>query len=64
MIRLGIADDENQAYNMLIGAGLDKIKELVEREKRVEELVEKFLEKGLPCKRLPRAGDVYEGRSR
>ena len=64
MIRLGIADDENQAYNMLIEAGLNEIKELVEHEKRVEELVEKFLEKGLPYKKLPHAGDVYEGRTR
>jgi hypothetical protein len=64
MIRLGIADNKNQAYNMLIKAGLEKIREIVEHEKRVEALVNEFLEKGLPYKKLPRVKDVYEARTR
>ncbi|MET1159474.1 MAG: VapB-type antitoxin [Thermoprotei archaeon] len=64
MIKLGIADNRNQAYNMLIEAGLEKIRGIVEYEKRVEALVNEFLEKGIPFKKLPRVEDVYEARSR
>lgn len=62
MIRLGIVENKNQAYNLLIEKGLESVRKMVEYEKRVEKLVEEFLEKGLPYKRLPRAEDVYEAR--
>ncbi len=64
MIKLGIAKNKNQAYNMLIEAGLPKIKALIERKRRVRELVNEFLDKGLPYEKLPTVNDVEEGRGR
>lgn len=64
MIKLGIAKSRNQAYNMLIEAGLPKIKSLIEYKKKVRRLVKEFLEKGLPYDNLPTIDDIYEGRMR
>ncbi len=64
LVRLGIARSKNHAYNMVIEAGLPKIRELIERRKKVLELVERFLEKGLPYTNLPTHEDVEEGRAR
>jgi len=62
MIKLGIVENKNQAYNMLIEKGLKEVKKIVEREKKVEKLVEEFMKKGLPYRRLPTVKDVYEAR--
>ena len=64
MVRLGIARSRNHAYNMIIEAGLPKILEIVERKRRAEELVNRFLEKGLPYEKLPTVRDVEEERKR
>ena len=62
MIKLGIVENKNQAYNLLIEKGLKEVKEMVEREKKVEKLVEEFMKKGLPYRRLATVKDVYEAR--
>ncbi|MCD6301100.1 MAG: hypothetical protein J7L82_03415 [Staphylothermus sp.] len=62
MIKLGIVENKNQAYNLLIERGLSEVKRMVEREKKVEKLVDEYLKKGLPYRRLPTVEDVYEVR--
>jgi hypothetical protein len=62
MIRLGIVENKNQAYNLLIEKGVNEVRKIIAREKKVEELVEEFMKKGLPYKRLPTIEDVYEAR--
>ena len=64
MVELGIARDIEQAYSMINEAGLSRIKELVKRKRRVEELVRKFLEEGLPYRDLPVVSDVEDNRDR
>ncbi len=64
MIRLGLASSRNQALNVMIEAGLEEVRRLVEKRKRVEKLVEKFMKEGLPWEDLPTARDVIEGRRR
>ena len=64
MIKLGIARSKNHAYNIVIEAGLPKVRELIERKKKVLKLVQEFLEKGLPYDRLPTHEDVEEVRNR
>jgi len=64
MIKLGIARSKNHAYNIVIEAGLPKVRELIERKKKVLKLVREFLEKGLPYDRLPTHEDVEEVRNR
>jgi Mn-dependent DtxR family transcriptional regulator len=62
MIRLGIVENKNQAYNLLIEKGVEEVKRIVDRERKIEKLVEEFMSKGLPYKRLPTVKDVYEAR--
>ncbi len=45
MIKLGIVENKNQAYNLLIEKGLKEVRKIVDREKKVEKLVEEFMEK-------------------
>jgi len=62
MIRLGIVENKNQAYNLLIEKELNEVKKMVEYERKVEKMVEEFMKKGLPYKDLPTSEDVYEAR--
>ena len=62
MIRLGIVENKNQAYTLLIEKGLKEVRRIVEREKKIEKLVEEYMKKGLPYKKLPTIKDVYEAR--
>ncbi len=64
LVRLGIAKSRNQALNVIIEAGLPRALRLLERRRRVAELVERFEREGLPHERLPTARDVEEARSR
>jgi len=64
MIELGIARSRNHAYNIIIEAGLPKALELIERKKKVNELIDKFMREGLPYQVLPTVDDVEEARSR
>ncbi len=64
LVRLGIARSRNQALNIIIEAGMDRARRLIERRKKVARLVERFEREGLPYERLPTAADVEEARSR
>ena len=64
MIKLGIARSRNHAFNIVIEAGIPKVMELIKHKKKVNELVEKFLQEGLPYEKLPTTKDVEEVRSR
>ena len=64
MVRLGLANSRNHGFNILIKFGLEKATELIERKKKVLELVEKFSREGLPYDRLPTSADVERGRGR
>ena len=64
MVRLGIARSWDDAFSIIIEAGLPRVLELVERRKRVEELVDRFLREGLPYENLPTVEDVEEDRKR
>ena len=45
MIRLGIVENKNQAYTLLIEKGLKEVRRIVEREKKIEKLVEGYMKK-------------------
>ncbi len=45
MIRLGIVENKNQAYNLLIEKGLNEVKKMVKYERKVEKMVEEFMKK-------------------
>ena len=64
VIELGIARGRNHTCNIIIEAGLPKALEPVERKKKVNELIDKFMHEGLPYQVLPTVDDVEEARSR
>lgn len=64
MVRLGVAKSRNQALNIIIDAGLPRALELLERRRKVAQLVERFEREGIPYERLPTVRDVEEARSR
>ncbi|BDB99808.1 VapB-type antitoxin [Saccharolobus caldissimus] len=61
MIRLGIAKTKNEAVNLLIEHGRSEIEKWVEKEEKVEELVNKWLKEGFPYKGL-NTSDLREER--
>jgi len=64
MIKLSIARNRNHAFNIVIEAGIPKVMKLIKHKKKVNELIEKFLQEGLPYEKLPTTKDVEEIRNR
>ncbi|ACP37993.1 hypothetical protein [Saccharolobus islandicus] len=61
MVEVGLAKSKNEAFNLLISYGIDKVKEQIQRKERVKELTEKWLKEGLPYE-LPTSEDVISDR--
>ncbi|MDT7862706.1 MAG: VapB-type antitoxin [Saccharolobus sp.] len=61
MISLGIAKTKNEAVNLLIEYGRNEIEKWIEKEEKVEELVNKWLKDGFPYKGLD-TSDLREER--
>ncbi len=52
MIKLKIAKNKNEAINLLISYGIEKMEEKIKEEEKVNELVEKWIKEGFPFKKL------------
>jgi hypothetical protein len=61
MISLGIAKTKNEAVNLLIEYGRNEVEKWIEKEEKVEELVNKWLKDGFPYKGLD-TSDLREER--
>jgi hypothetical protein len=61
MVRLGLAKSKNEAFNMILSYGIGKVREDIQRKKRVEELTQRWLKEGLPFK-LPTSLDAISER--
>ena len=61
MISLGIAKTKNEAVNLLIEYGRNEIEKWIEKEEKVEELVNKWLKDSFPYKGLD-TSDLREER--
>jgi hypothetical protein len=62
MIKLRIARTKNEAVNLLIEYGRSEIEKRIEKEEKVEELVNKWLNEGFPYKGLD-TSDLREERN-
>ncbi|HDI74364.1 MAG: VapB-type antitoxin [Thermoprotei archaeon] len=62
MIKLGLAENRNQAFNKILELGYKKALLLVEKKKKVLNLVEKFMKEGLPYTDLPTSLDAIRDR--
>jgi len=61
MISLGIAKTKNEAVNLLIEHGRNEVETWIEKEEKVEELVNKWLKDSFPYKGLD-TSDLREER--
>ncbi|ACP54920.1 VapB-type antitoxin [Saccharolobus solfataricus] len=61
MISLGIAKTKNEAVNLLIEYGRNEIEKWINKEEKVEELINKWLKDGFPYKGLD-TSDLREER--
>ncbi|AAY79738.1 hypothetical protein [Sulfolobus acidocaldarius] len=61
MIRLGIARSKNEAFNIMIRKGLNEVKRIVDKRKKVNELVERWQREGLPIE-LPNSNKIIADR--
>ncbi|ACP37730.1 hypothetical protein [Saccharolobus islandicus] len=61
MISLGIAKTKNEAVNLLIEYGRNEIEKWINKEEKVEELINKWLKDGFPYKGID-TSDLREER--
>jgi len=52
MIKLKVAKNKNEAINLLISYGIEKMEEKIKEEEKISELVEKWIKEGFPFKKL------------
>lgn len=64
MIKLSLAENLNQAFNKILELGYKKALLLVEKKKKVLNLVEKFMKEGLPYTDLPTSLNAIRDRER
>ncbi|ARM76694.1 VapB-type antitoxin [Acidianus manzaensis] len=48
MVKEGIASSRNEAFNIIMEIGLNEAKKRLEKKKKIDELVNKWLKEGLP----------------
>ncbi|AHC50820.1 VapB-type antitoxin [Sulfolobus acidocaldarius SUSAZ] len=61
MVRLGIARSKNEAFNIMIRKGLNEVKRIVDKRKKVNDLVERWQREGLPIE-LPNSNKIIADR--
>ncbi len=61
LISLKLAKNKSEAANLLMRMGLKEVKELINRRKRVMELVERYKREGVPYE-LPTLDDLLRER--
>ena len=52
MIKLKVAENKNEAINILISYGIEKMEEKIKEEEKINELAEKWIKEGFPFKKL------------
>ncbi|BCS93135.1 hypothetical protein L3N51_02379 [Metallosphaera sp. J1] len=48
MVKLGIVNSKNEAFNLVMEKGLREVIRVIEEERRANELAERWLKEGLP----------------